>query len=126
MYTSTSWLARLLLGPSPFTRGREGNTPRPQQYGDAPHFQVALPLRGEAVTAAPPALVAEESGRCRGVVEGDRQESGVGSNGLRDEAVDRAGEEVAEHGFMLSRLLATRLPPGDGATLAPVAPSAFM
>lgn len=74
-------------------------------------------------------LVAEESGLCRGVVDGDRQESGVGSRGRRDEAVDSAGEEVAEHGFMLSRLRAlptTRLPPGEGATLAPVAPSAFM
>lgn len=92
-----------------------------------PHFQVALPLRGEAV-AAPPALLAAESGRCRGVVEGDRQESGVGSSGRREEAVDRAGEEVAEPGWFRRPPLAptTRLPPGDGATLAPVAPRAFM
>lgn len=98
-------------------------------YRDLAHFQVALPLRGEAVTAVPPVLVAEESGRCRGVVDGDRQESGVGSSGRRDEAVDSAGDEVAEQGFMLSLLRplpTTRLPPGEGATLAPVAPSAFM
>lgn len=83
-----------------------------------PHFQVARPLRGEAAT--PVALVAEESGRCRGVVEGERQESGVGSRGRRaEEVVDKAGDEVADE----CRPTPARLP---GATLAPVAPRAFM
>lgn len=93
-----------------------------------PHFQVARPLRGEAV-AAPVVLVAEESGRCRGVVEGERQESGVGSRGRREEVVDRAGDEVAdEHGWRPTpaRPATPRPPPPPWAMLAPVAPRAFM
>lgn len=90
-----------------------------------PHFQVARPLRGEAAAAAVPvALVAEESGRCRGVVEGERQESGVGSRGRREEVVDRAGDEVAVDGPTPARPATPRPPPW--ATLAPVAPRAFM
>lgn len=54
---------------------------------------MALPLRGDD-DAWLLAALSDESGLPRGVVDGDRQESGVGRRGLRDD-VDRAGDALA-------------------------------